>query len=84
MRKYKITMEFEDESDYQYFLDMQKEYPKLRRFCEELENQLRSWRKYDATPEHFTLSDCPEDVKNALAHEIERWYYSVKEEWAHD
>lgn len=79
----KVIIEIRDRSDYQYFLEMQKEYPKLRRFCEEFESQLRNWRKHDSKPSSLNILVEP-DLSNALAHEIERWYYATKEEWTDD
>lgn len=81
---YSCMYKFREQSDYEAFLEAQIEYPKLRRFIEELENELRSWRKYGEVPELLKplkeyLKD--EDSLETIGSDIERWWYSRKEEW---
>jgi glucose-6-phosphate 1-dehydrogenase len=78
--QYEVTYKFKDKFEYEYFLEAQTEYSKLRSFCDEFERQLRSWRKYCATPDSLRGLDIPPDVYGLLANEIERWYYDTKKQ----
>jgi len=78
--QYEVTYKFKDKFEYEYFIEAQTEYSKLRSFCEEFERQLRSWRKYEQTPELLKPLELTVELSNLIAHEIERWYYATKEE----
>jgi len=43
---YEVTYKFKDKFEYEYFIEAQTEYSKLRSFCEEFENRMRRWIKY--------------------------------------
>jgi hypothetical protein len=80
--KYEITYKFKEQFDYDYFIEAQTEYPKLRRFMEEFESELRSWRKHGSIPKFLEPLELKEEFSNLLSHEVERWYYATKEEWS--
>ena len=82
--RYKLTLEFQNQSDYDEFIEMQTEYPKLRRFIEEFEKEIRNWRKHDAIPTLLKPLDLEAYMSQLFAHEIERWYYATKEEWTNE
>ncbi len=78
--QYEVTYKFKDKFEYEYFIEAQTEYSKLRSFCEEFEMQLRSWRKYELIPELLKPLELSNEISNLLAPEIERWYYATKEQ----